>query len=101
MASHHMEKLCRLGVLRKSELGEYFLKEEVKVGALKSFLRLGRLMLPRHLFYAVFFTTILAAYLLLYPKIISVHQLMALISISAAAAIAWYEAIRIWREAPF
>lgn len=74
---------------------------KVKVGFLRFFLKLGRLVLPRYLFYAVFFTTMLAAYVALYPPSLSAHNLMALIFGSAASLILWYETYRILREAPW
>ena len=49
VASHHLEKLRRLGLLDKDSLGEYRLVGEVKVGLLRFFVRLGRVMLPRYL----------------------------------------------------
>jgi len=101
VASHHLEKLRRLGLLEKSPIGEYTLKEEVKVGFLRYFMRPGRFMLPRHLFSAVFFTTMLIAYIALYPSLVSVHQVLAIIFLASAVAITWYETIRTAREAPF
>ena len=101
VALHHLEKLRALGLLEKSLIGEYSLKEEVKVGFLRYFMRLGRFMLPRHLFYAVFFTTMLLTYLIIYPNLVSVHQILALIILISATIITWYETIRTSREAPF
>ena len=54
VASHHLEKLRRLGLLSKNSIGEYIL-----VGDLKLFVRLGRLMVPRYIYYAVLFTSML------------------------------------------
>ncbi len=101
VASHHLEKLCRLGLIEKNEVGEYFLKEEVRTGVLKYFLRVGRFMLPRHLFYAVFFTTMLTAYMLLYPKTFTLDQMAAATSLTLATIIFWYETARTLKDAPF
>lgn len=101
VASHHLEKLRRLGLLEKSEIGEYSLREEVKVGVLKYFLRVGRFMLPRHLFYAVFFTTMLVGYMVLYPKTFTLDQVLAITCLTLAMVIFWYETARTLREVPF
>ncbi len=101
VASHHLEKLRQLGLLERSDDGGYLLKEEVKVGFLKYFLRVGKFMLPRHLFYAVFFTTILIGYLALYPKTFTADQVFALLSLSLASLIFWYETAKTLREVPF
>lgn len=61
-ALYHLEKLRELGVADKNEIGEYVLKEQVQVGTLKMFLKIGRVILPRFLFYAVFLTTSLIIY---------------------------------------
>lgn len=51
----------RLELRQKDEMGQYCLKEKVQVGSLKMFLRIGHVILPRYLFYAVLLTTALAA----------------------------------------
>lgn len=71
VASHHLEKLRRLGSLDKNELGEYRLVGGVRVGLLRSFVRLGRVMLPRCLFYAIMFSCMLSTYLIVYPQSLS------------------------------
>ncbi len=101
LAAHHLEKLKSLGLVEKTPTGEYVVSKEVKVGFLKFFFRFGRLRLPRLMFYAAFVTAMLAAYVMLYPQNLSLHNLMALIFGSASAAILWYEALKTLREAPF
>jgi len=102
VASHHLEKLRRLGLLNKNNVGEYSLAEEVKVGFLKLFVKLGRVMLPRYLFYAVMFTAMLLTYVVVYPQSLSnAHNVVALMFGVIACLVLWYETIRIYREAPF
>lgn len=100
VASHHLEKLSRLGLLEKKITGEYVLAEDVKVGVLKQFIRLGSLMLPRYLFYAVLFTTMLLAYIALYAQTLSVHNIVALIFGLLSCSFLWYETYRIFKQAP-
>ncbi len=100
VASYHLEKLSDLGLVEK-KYGDYFLKREVKVGALSNFVLLGRLMLPRHFFYAVFFTTMLLVYLLRYPQVLNIHYVVAVVFGVIGSVILWYETLRILRMKPF
>lgn len=50
VALHHLEKLQSLGLVEKSETGEYKLVREVRVGVLRSFIKLWRLWVPRYFF---------------------------------------------------
>jgi predicted DNA-binding transcriptional regulator len=43
VAAHHLDKLLSLGLVDKKGTGEYFLTQEVKVGLLRFFTRLGAL----------------------------------------------------------
>ncbi len=61
-ALYHLEKLRELGVTEKDEIGQYSLKEQVQVGTLRMFFKIGRLILPRYLFYAIFLTTAVVVY---------------------------------------
>jgi hypothetical protein len=101
LAQYHLNKLKDLGLLG-DENGEYFILSEVKVDVMRYFLRLGTLIVPRFVFYAVFFTTLtlfLGATTLQdnaeFPVLI---WFMALLII--ACSIFWYEAIKAWRSAP-
>ena len=87
--------------MSKTATGEYVLEEVVHVGFLRFFFRLGRYMLPRYLFYAVFFTTMLIGYTVLYFRVLSVEAFLLFLSLLSASAIFWYETIRTLREAPF
>jgi predicted DNA-binding transcriptional regulator len=101
IAVHHLEKLQDLGLIQKKGTGEYFLEEEVKVGILRFFTRMGRFLVPRYLFYSVLFSTMLTAYLtlcVLYRITPSFYAVMfGLISV----VIFWVETFRLWRAKPF
>jgi predicted DNA-binding transcriptional regulator len=101
VATHHLEKLRELGLLEKIPSGEYQLVNEVKVGVLSNFVTLIGLMLPRYLFYSTLFTTMLFAYIFVYPIDLSYHNIMALIFGFLASLISWIETIRVWRNRPF
>jgi DNA-binding transcriptional ArsR family regulator len=97
-ALYHLEKLRELGVTEKDEIGQYFLKEQVQVGTLRMFLKVGRLILPRYLFYAVFLTTALLVYVI--GSIVQGGTVgpAGIIFGAAGAGISWYECARMWKE---
>jgi DNA-binding transcriptional ArsR family regulator len=97
-ALYHLEKLRELGLLRKDEYGRYHLIEEIKVGLMRSFMRIGRLVMPRFLFYGTFFLAGVILYTFLSLARSTAPNLMALIFGLSAAAISWYEVTRIWKE---
>ncbi|MGD8506522.1 MAG: hypothetical protein PVF15_07665 [Candidatus Bathyarchaeota archaeon] len=101
VAAHHLDKLLSLRLIEKTRTGEYFLKQEVKVGLLRLFTRLGRYLVPRYLFYSVWFSTMLAVYVIFYGHTFSIHNLVALIFGSAASLVLWFETVRVWRAKPF
>ena len=98
VALHHLEKLERLGVVGKDNMGRYFIARKVDVGMLSAFTSIGRLTLPRLGFYAAFFSTIALAYVL---ESSASADLYALVGTVGGAIVFWYEAWRIWRKRPF
>ena len=98
LAAYHLSKLEDLG-LAENVRGDYHLIREVRVGVLKQFIRLGTFMLPRYLFYAGMFTSLLIYYATQFEAI-SFHSLFALIFGVLGTAILWYETQRIWRQKP-
>lgn len=100
VAVYHLEKLVDLGLVEKL-YGDYTLKKGVKVGAMANFILLGRFLLPRHLFYAVLFTSMLITYLLKYTLSLNPHSFAALLFGALASLILWYETIKIIKKKPF
>lgn len=101
IAVHHLEKLQDLGLVRKKGTGEYMLEEEVKVGILRFFTRMGRFLVPRYLFYSVLFSTMLTAYLTLCTLGQTAPSFYAVVFGLIAVLIFWFETIRLWRTKPF
>ena len=101
VAAHHLDKLLSLGLIEKTKTGEYFLIQEVKVGVLRFFMKVGRFMVPRYLFYSVWLTTMLIFYVVFYGHTSDVHNLVALIFGISSSLILWYETFRLWKERPF
>src|SRR3990172_1035090 len=69
VANHHLEQLRELGLVQKQEIGgHYFLINEVKIGVLRHYVKLGKVLFPRYFFYAAFSTTFYLAYLILFVQ---------------------------------
>ena len=100
IAVHHLQKLQELGLVEKKGTGEYVLKEEVKVGILRLFTRMGRFMVPRYLFYSVLFTTMLTTYLTLTIMGQMAPSFYAVTFGLLATLVFWVETIRLWRVKP-
>lgn len=102
VAQHHLEQLRQLGLTRKEEIGgAYCLSSEVKIGVLRHFVKLGKLLFPRYFFYAVFSTTFYIAYLLVLMQAFTRENLFILSFGAIVSAIFWYEAARVWSLRPF
>ena len=98
VAFHHLDKLVELGVVEKDQYDRYVLAKKVDTGILHSFVSVAGLNLPRLGFYAAFFTTITAAYLLLDRGALDLY---AVIGTVGGTSVFWYEAWRVWRRKPF
>lgn len=102
VAQHHLEQLREMGLVQKQEVGShYYLVGEVKIGVLRYFVKLGRLLFPRYLFYAVFSTTFYLTYLILSMSNFSRESLFLIVFGAIVTAIFWYETIRVWSLKPF
>lgn len=98
LAVYHLDKLAELGLVEKRH-GEYHLVREVKVGVLKQFVRVGALLLPRHLFYATMFTTLLILYGVYLTEFEQPNfsSVFAIIFGTLGAITSWYETFKAWR----
>jgi predicted DNA-binding transcriptional regulator len=102
VAQHHLEQLRELGLLQKQDVGgNYFLASEIKIGVLRHFVKLGRLLFPRYFFYAVFSTGFYLIYVLALMQGFTRENLFILSFGAIVTAIFWYEAIRVWSMRPF
>jgi len=102
VANHHLEQLRELGLVEKQDIGgHYFLISEVKIGVLKHFVKLGKLLFPRFFFYAVFSTTFYMIYISFLMQGFTRENLFILLFGAIVSAVFWYEAIRVWSLRPF
>ena len=98
IALYHLEKLRELGVVEKNAGGDYSLREQVQVGSLKAFLKVGRLILPRYLFYAIFLSTAVIVYTVEAVLQTGTVEAAAVVLGAAGAGISWYECLRMWKD---
>jgi DNA-binding transcriptional ArsR family regulator len=102
IANHHLEQLRELGLVAKQEVGgHYVLVSEVKIGVLKHYVKLGKLLFPRFFFYALFSTVFYLAYVLLLVTSFNRDNLFIITFGAIVCGIFWYEAYRIWGMRPF
>lgn len=102
VAHHHLEQLRKLGLVQKQNVGgNYILASEVKIGVLRHFIKLGRLLFPKYFFYAVFSTASYLTYLLVVMQGFTRENLFFIAFGAIISAILWYEAFRVWSLKPF
>ncbi len=101
LSMHHLEHLRQLGLVDKDIHGQYTVRRDIRVGVLKMFVGRGRLMVPRFLFYATFYTSVTAALATMLLAYIEWYSGILLGLLISACAVLWYESFRIWREQPF
>ncbi|MEM2905630.1 MAG: hypothetical protein QW587_07845 [Candidatus Bathyarchaeia archaeon] len=100
VAAYHLEKLCDLGLVEKNPRGDYEARQHVPIGALRPFVRISSLMVPRFLFYTAYFASLLVIFLLQYLAPLTPQSLFALLFGASATIVTGYEAIREWRLKP-
>jgi DNA-binding transcriptional ArsR family regulator len=102
IAFHHLEQLRELGLVEKQEVGgHYRLVSEVKIGVLRHYVKLGKLLFPRFFFYALFSTVFYMSYLLLMVNSFTRDNLFIISFGAIVCTIFWYEAYRVWVMRPF
>ncbi len=102
VAQHHLEQLRQLGLVQKNDAGgQYSLVSEVKIGVLRHYVKLGRLLFPRYFFFALFSSVLYAFYVMFLFQDLTRQSLFILAFGAMILAIFWYEAYRIWSLRPF
>ena len=104
LAQYHLSKLADLGLVTENG-GEYFATEQVKVDVLKDFLKFGTFIVPRFVFYAVFFTIITSflSLVVLFEQGVSATPAIEFWFIGLLIIVCglfWYEALRAWLKGP-
>jgi hypothetical protein len=101
LSMHHLERLRTLGLVDKDVHGQYTVLRDVRVGILKQFIGRGRLMVPRFLFYATFYSSLTAALSTILWAYFDWYSGFLIGLLVSVCMILWFEAFTIWREQPF
>jgi len=99
-AIFHLEKLTAAHLLQKERSGRYLLIKRTKFGLMRYFVFVGRRLVPKHLFYALFISaaTVLTAILL--NPVWQLTIILALFPSILASAILWMQAYNLWKAKP-
>jgi hypothetical protein len=100
VAAYHLEKLMNLEVVKKNTAGDYELGKTVSLEVMSSFVKISRLMIPRYMFYSVFFFTFLILFVVSYAHTLSIQGVFALMFGGSGVIIMAYETWRHWRMRP-
>lgn len=93
LSSYHLSKLEGAGLLKQTSDG-YVVDKVI----FHNFVRLRRSLVPRYLFYSLFFSSITVIELLLKPVVLSREYVFA-VTISFLAALSFfYETVRMWKK---
>jgi biotin operon repressor len=102
IANHHLEQLRELGLVQKQDIGgHYLLVSEVKIGVLRHYVKLGKLLFPRYFFYALFSSVFYGIYLAFLMHGFTRENLFIASFGAILTTILWYEAYRIYQLRPF
>ena len=99
-ASYQLEKLRELGLVSKDQSGDYQVNMIVKVGAISAFIFFGGHTFPKHLVYASVTSIMILLFVIFFPNVLSPIVAAALLPGILAAAIFWYETLKIWNNKP-
>ncbi|MDH5448347.1 MAG: helix-turn-helix domain-containing protein [Candidatus Bathyarchaeota archaeon] len=100
VASYHLEKLLDMELIRKNAKGDYELRKTVSLEVMSSFVRISQLMIPRYVFYTIFFFTLLIVFVVGYAHALSIQGIFALAFGGSGLVITAYETWRQWRLKP-
>jgi DNA-binding transcriptional ArsR family regulator len=102
LSMHHLERLRQFGLVDKDVHGQYTVRRDVRMGILNQFMGRGRIMVPRFLFYATFYTSLTAALgSLLFWVATDWYSMVLLALLVTVCVVLWYETIKVWSEQPF
>lgn len=100
VASYHLEKLLNMELIRRNAIGDYELGKTVSLEVMNSFVKISRLMIPRYMFYTMFFFTLLIVFIVRYSQTLSIQGIFALAFGGSGFVITAYETWRQWRLKP-
>lgn len=99
VAKYHLDKLTDLS-LAENRNGIYFLVRKAELPVLTSWVLIGQHLLPRVLFFAVFFTSLLIIYLTVFFSFWGVDSFFAILLGASICVYLWFEVIQQLRNKP-
>ena len=100
---YHLNKLLNAGLVNQDTFDKYFIEETVKSGIMGLYIKIGRRMIPRMIFYLSFFLVcgiLYISYLILNSNVIEfVDGLFLVLSFSGILFFS-YETYKIWKMKP-
>jgi hypothetical protein len=100
VAAYHLEKLMNMEVVKKNTMGDYELGKTISLEVMGSFVKISQLMIPRYMFYSIFFFTLLVVFVVGYAQILSIQGVYAVVFGGSGVIIMLYETWRHWRLRP-
>jgi len=97
LATHHLEKLGRLGLVKKDAFGDYRVIPK-SFGILRLFIVTGRWIVPRSIFTVIIFAVMAIGFLIYLPQ----HKLFTVAFLLSTLGLVYslYETIRFYRLLP-
>jgi hypothetical protein len=92
VAKYHIDKLVDLNLVENRN-GTYFLVKKANIPALTSWILLGRHLVPRMLFIAIFFTTLFVGYLIFFYTYWNKDSLFVILFGITSVLLTWMEVI--------
>jgi len=99
-ASYQLEKLRQLGLVCKDQSGNYQVSKVVKIDLMSAFIFFSGHALPKHLVYASATSIMILLFITFFSHSLSPVVVTALMPATMAAAIFWYETLKVWRHRP-
>ena len=100
LALYHLDNLIQLGLVEQDPQEGYRLVKRVRIGILRFFIGSGQLLLPRYIFYSLFFLILLVSTLLIYGLIFTPIYLLLVLVLSIATILFFYETLEVWKNRP-
>jgi len=97
LASYHLGRLVEFGYVQQNEHGQYQAIRDASTELLEGYTKVGSVLVPQLLFFSVFFTA-LVAYFVLASIYSSAYVPFLAASSVGLVAVVWYETVRVWRR---
>ena len=101
LALHHLNKLIDLGLVKTDENGSFYLAETVKIGILSFFIGSGLFVVPRYLFYGLFYIGIFIGTLILFSWEFTPQVMLLIIVLIFGIISTFYETYNTWTQRPY